>query len=110
MDSRYRSFKSLLVFFFYWNVGYLTPKPSLQKNSSGNPKLEMIRGFNTFPKGISSKVNVMPRLEFELVYHNVEVFHVKHSSTFVVDFLFKVKSIFQSAALIEDKRFSPTFD
>ena len=33
--------------------------------------LQVGKGFRIFPKDISEKVNVIARLEFELVYHNV---------------------------------------
>ena len=34
--------------------------------------------MHTVPKGISPKVNVIARLDFELVYDNVSVQHVSH--------------------------------
>ena len=38
----------------------------------------MIRAF---PKGISLKVNVIARLEFEQLYYEFEVQHVSHNTT-----------------------------
>ena len=35
----------------------------------------------TFPKGISPKVNVIARLEFELAYYDVVVQYVSHYAT-----------------------------
>ena len=34
----------------------------------------------TFPKSISSKVNVIAQLKFELTYYNVSVQHVSHDT------------------------------
>ena len=36
------------------------------------------KGVHPFPKGISAKMNVIARLEFELSYYNVAVQHVNH--------------------------------
>ena len=36
---------------------------------------------HTFPNGISPKVNVMVRLEFELIYYDVTVQQVNNSAT-----------------------------
>ena len=36
------------------------------------------RGSHTFPKGISPKVSIKARLEFEFAYHGVTVQHIKH--------------------------------
>ena len=44
----------------------------------GSPKLSGMRGFHTFPKGISPKVNVSVRLEFELTYFKAAVQHFNH--------------------------------
>ena len=41
----------------------------------------MDKGVHTFPKGISSKVNVTMRLEFELIYFGVAVQHFSHYAT-----------------------------
>ena len=59
-------------------LGYLTPKPFSQKNSSGTiqPIAGRIRGFILFPKGISLKVNVIARLEYELVYYDSTVHRI----------------------------------
>ena len=48
-------------------VGYLMPKPTVQKNSSCTIQFiaRGIRGFMPFPKSISLKVYVIARLEFE---------------------------------------------
>ena len=40
-----------------------------------------IRGFILFPKGISTKVNVIARLEFELVYFEAAVHYISHCVT-----------------------------
>ena len=53
-------------------VDYLMPKPPLQKNSNGTSRRED-KEFHTFLKGISSKVNVIARLKFELTYWNTEM-------------------------------------
>ena len=45
-----------------------------------NPKLESV---DTFPKGISPKVNAIAQLEFELVYEDVEVQGVTHYVKFM---------------------------
>ena len=39
------------------------------------------KGFHTFPKGISPKVNIMAWLEFELAYYNYAVQHFNHYNT-----------------------------
>ena len=36
---------------------------------------------HTFPKSISSKVNVIASLEFEHAYYDVAVLHVSHDAT-----------------------------
>ena len=41
-----------------------------------NPLLEKKEEFHTFPKGISPKMDVVARLEFELAYNEVTVKHV----------------------------------
>ena len=38
-------------------------------------------GIHTFFKGISPKVNVIARLEFELAYYDIIVQHVSHYAT-----------------------------
>ena len=38
-------------------------------------------GIHSFLKGLSSKVNVIVRLEFELDYYNVAVQYVSHYAT-----------------------------
>ena len=38
------------------------------------------KGFHTFPKGISPKVNVIVQLEFELTHYNVLVQHISHGN------------------------------
>ena len=50
-------------------MGYLMPKPSLQKNSSGTIYSHSWgnKGVHAFPKDISLKLNVIVRLEFELM-------------------------------------------
>ena len=60
-------------------MGYLRSNPSLLKNSSETIKhrAEWIRS-STFPEGISSKVNVIAKLEFEL---EVVVQHFSHYTT-----------------------------
>ena len=50
------------------------PKPSLLKNGRGT--IKRITGgkvVHTFLKGISPKVNVIIRLEFELTHYDIEV-------------------------------------
>ena len=39
------------------------------------------KDVHTFPKGISPKVNVIARLEFELAYYDVTVHYVSHYDT-----------------------------
>ena len=59
-------------------MGYLMPKPSLLKNSSGtiyNPSLGVRGWVHNFSKEISSKLNVIARLEFEHAFYNVAVQH-----------------------------------
>ena len=36
------------------------------------------KDFNTFPKGVSLKVKVITLMEFELVYYDVTVQHIRH--------------------------------
>ena len=36
---------------------------------------------DTFPKGISPKVNVIKQIEFELAYYDVAVMHSRHYNT-----------------------------
>ena len=36
--------------------------------------------IHTFPKGISLKVNVIVRLEFELAYYDIAIQHVNHDT------------------------------
>ena len=55
-------------------LGYIIPKPSFLKNSSGTTTRSLgDKGVHTFPKGICLKVNVIARLEFELLqrFHSV---------------------------------------
>ena len=44
----------------------------------------MIRRFITFPKGISTKGNVISRLEFELAYFETTVQHFSHYATWAL--------------------------
>ena len=60
-------------------MGYLVPKPSLWKNSSGTGEGEI--RFLTFSKGISLKVIVIAWLEFELTFYNVTIQHINHYTT-----------------------------
>ena len=46
-----------------------------------NPWLVGDKGFHSFPKDISSKMNVIERLEFELTYDDVIVQQVSHDGT-----------------------------
>ena len=46
-----------------------------------NPSLEGIRKVIPFPKGVSPKVNVIARLEFELAYYDVTIQNVSHYTT-----------------------------
>ena len=39
------------------------------------------KGFHTFPKGICPKMNVIARLEFELVYYDSVVHRFNHEDT-----------------------------
>ena len=39
-----------------------------------------VKGVHSLPKGISPKVNVISRIEFELAYSDVTVQHVSHST------------------------------
>ena len=41
----------------------------------------MDKGVHTFTKGISMKLNVIERLEFELTYYNVTVEYGSHYTT-----------------------------
>ena len=54
------------------------PKPSL-KNSSGiiQPILRDKR-VHAFPRGISTIMNIIAQLEFELTYHDVADKHISH--------------------------------
>ena len=62
-------------------VGHLMPKLSLKNISSSIQSITCeVRGFYTFPKSISSKVNVILWLEFEIVYY-VSVLYVSHYAT-----------------------------
>ena len=62
-------FNGILTF-----VGYLMPKPSLQNSSNTIKTIAgRIRKFLTFPNGITPKVNILVRLEFELAYFEAEV-------------------------------------
>ena len=45
-----------------------------------NPLVGVIRRYNTFPKGISPKVNVIEQLDFELNYFNTAVQHFSHNT------------------------------
>ena len=70
-----------MIYLFCFNglstsVGYLMPKASLSKNSSGEDK-----GVHIFPKSSDPKVTAIARLEFELVYYDVAVYHVNHYAT-----------------------------
>ena len=58
-------------------IGYLMPKLSLKKNSSGTtyPIAWRIR-VDTFPMGINMKVNAIARLEFELASNGVTIQHI----------------------------------
>ena len=52
---------------------------------------------NTFPKGISSKVNVTEGLEFELTYYDLTEQHVSHNTTSPLSFtIFVVSQKFKS--------------
>ena len=57
-------FNGILTF-----VGYLMPKPPLNKDSSGTISWED-KGVHTFPKGICPKVKVIAQLEFELANYD----------------------------------------
>ena len=64
-------------------VDYLIPKLSLWKmNSDANYLIaDGIRGFHVFPRNITLKVNVITRLEFELVYFKATVQHFSYYAT-----------------------------
>ena len=53
------------------------PKPSLKKNKRGT----IHKGFYTFRKGISPKMNVIVQLEFELAHFEAAVQHFSHCTT-----------------------------
>ena len=61
-------------------MGYLIPKPSLQKNSSNTiwPIAGGNKGVHTFLKDICSKVNSLPLLDFEHAYFNTAIYHFNH--------------------------------
>ena len=62
--------------------GGLLPKPSSKKNRSIT--IEFIvngKGIHAFPKGISSKVNVIAQLEFKHAYYDDAVQRVNHYAT-----------------------------
>ena len=54
------------------------------------------KGFQTFPKGISPKVNVITQLEVELANYNAEVQYVSHYTT-ADSFTFKVYHSYNKA-------------
>ena len=58
-------------------MGYLMPKPYLQKIRSDLTRWRDIRGFIPL-KGIDSKVNEIERPEFELAYFYVVVQYFRH--------------------------------
>ena len=60
-------------------MGYIMPKISLLKNSSGfvSPTARD-KGVHTFPKGICLKENEIMRLVFELRYEDLTVQQVSH--------------------------------
>ena len=62
-------------------VGYLMPKSPLYKIVVVlfNPHLGD-KGVHSFPEGISPKVNVIERLEFELVYFKAAIQHFNHNT------------------------------
>ena len=62
-------------------VGYSILKLSPWKNTTGN--IHPIAGMEEkrFHKGISPKVNVISRLEFEPAYFDVPIQHVSHYAT-----------------------------
>ena len=64
-------------------VGYLMPKPSLQKSSSDiiEPIDGGDKGRHIFPEDISSKVKAIEALEFELVYFESTVQLFSHYVT-----------------------------
>ena len=64
-------------------AGYLMPKTFSKKNRSGttSPIGGRIKGVHAFPKGISPKVNVIERLEFELAYYDSGVRRFNHYTT-----------------------------
>ena len=62
-------------------MGYLMPKPFLQKICSGSisPTAERNKEAHLFLRSINPKTNVIERLEFELAYYDVAVQHVNHN-------------------------------
>ena len=60
-------------------MGYLMPKLSLEKNSSGTiyPIVMGDKGVHTYHDSISPKVNAITQLEFELAYSfwNITIGH-----------------------------------
>ena len=50
------------------------------------------KGVHAFPKGVSSKVNVIAQPEFELSNYNVAVQHLSHYATGTVIFAAKLGS------------------
>ena len=49
--------------------------------------------FNTFPKSISLKVNVIARLDFELAYWDLAFKHVNHDTTGDFSFIYLVDEL-----------------
>ena len=76
----------ILVWFSLFNgkltfVGYLMLNPSLKKDSW------KIKGSYIFPKGVSTKANVIARLEFELVHFEAVIQVLRHIISDEVSYL-----------------------
>ena len=75
-------------------LAYLIPKPSLKKNCGGSNlthSWERDKGFPTFPKNVSLKVNVRVLLEIELAIYDVTVQHLSHYTAKALSLLRRIK-------------------
>ena len=81
---------SLLFIVISTYKGFLLPKSSLLKNSSGTIQSisgRMIRGSYLFLRGISPKVDLIVGQEFDLVYYDVGVKHISHNVTGLLSYI-----------------------
>ena len=86
-----------------WSLGEYEVTPSLPLLSGSlwpGELLSFPKGINAFPKGINLEVDVIARLEFEVVYFEATVQYASHFAT--EDFSTYIKNSYLKLKLFEN--------